>query len=233
MSGDAIIVGARQGDIGASADFGAAHVFVNATPTITAVANQTVSKDTATSALAFSVADVESSASSLTMSGSSSVTTLVPNANITFGGSEASRTVTVTPAVNQIGTTTITLSVSDGAATTSTTFTLRVGSYAPFTDDELTAGSSAVRVAHIAELCTRVDALRQGAGLTPYSYTGSTLIAGSTGILRAHVLDLRTTLRDVYVARGIAIPVYTDPVACRDSRQGRPHRPATGRRDRA
>ncbi len=47
------------------------------------------------------------------MGGASSNTTLVPNANIVFGGSGASRNVTVTPAANQFGTSTITLTVSD------------------------------------------------------------------------------------------------------------------------
>ena len=53
-------------------------------------------------------------------------TTLVPNANIVFGGSGANRTVTVTPAANQSGTATITVTVSDGALTASDTFVLTV-----------------------------------------------------------------------------------------------------------
>ena len=59
--------------------------------------------------------DVETAAGSLTVSGSSSNPTLVPNGNIVFGGSGANRTVTVTPAANQTGTATITVTVSDGA----------------------------------------------------------------------------------------------------------------------
>ena len=53
--------------------------------------------------LRFTVGDVETAAGSLTVSGTSSNTTLVPNANIVFGGSGANRTVTVTPAANQTG----------------------------------------------------------------------------------------------------------------------------------
>ena len=60
------------------------------------------------------------------MTGSSSNTALVPNANIVFGGSGASRTVTVTPAANQNGTATISLSVSDGALSTIGSFVLTV-----------------------------------------------------------------------------------------------------------
>src|SRR5947209_19271463 len=39
---------------------------------------------------------------------------LVPDANIAFGGSGSNRTVTVRPATNQFGSTTITLTVIDG-----------------------------------------------------------------------------------------------------------------------
>ncbi len=51
---------------------------------------------------------------SLTLSGARRTPTLVPAANIVFGGSGANRTVTVTPAANQTGTATITVTVSDG-----------------------------------------------------------------------------------------------------------------------
>src|SRR5258705_12174428 len=61
-------------------------------------------------------------------SGSSSVQTLMPNANIVFGGTGANRTVTLTPAANQFGTATITLTVSDGQLSTSTSFQLTVNS---------------------------------------------------------------------------------------------------------
>ena len=60
------------------------------------------------------------------MSGSSSNTTLVPNANVVFGGSGASRTVTVTPATGQTGTAVITVTVSDGQLSTPTNFQLTV-----------------------------------------------------------------------------------------------------------
>ncbi len=98
----------------------------NTPPTIGGVANQTVAMNTPTSAIAVTIGDTETAAASLTMSGSSSNTTLVPNANITFGGSSANRTVTVTPAQSQTGSATITVGVSDGSTTTNTTFTLAV-----------------------------------------------------------------------------------------------------------
>src|SRR5437870_11523779 len=78
----------------------------------------------------------ETSAGSLTVSGSSSNPTLVPNSGIVFGGSGSSRTVTVTPAANQTGTATISVTVSDGSLSTGTSFVLTVN---PLTAIALTA----------------------------------------------------------------------------------------------
>jgi len=99
---------------------------VNDPPTITTIATQNTNEDTPTSALSFTIGDPETPAASLVLTASSSNTTLVPNTNITFGGSGASRNVTVTPDVNKNGTTIITINVSDGVNTTSTNFTLNV-----------------------------------------------------------------------------------------------------------
>jgi predicted outer membrane repeat protein len=98
----------------------------NTAPTISNVTDQTINVNSSTSALAFTVADAETAASSLVLSASSSDTSLVPNANIVFGGSGASRSVTVTPASNQTGTATISLTVSDGFAQSSDSFVLTV-----------------------------------------------------------------------------------------------------------
>ena len=50
----------------------------------------------------------------------------MPLANVVLGGSGADRTVTVAPAPNQSGTTTITLIVDDGTVTTQTEFDVTV-----------------------------------------------------------------------------------------------------------
>ena len=99
---------------------------VNDAPTITSIANQTTTAGVAVGPLNFTVGDVETAAGSLTVSGSSNNTTLVPNANIVFGGSGANRTVTVTPVAGQTGTATITVTVSDGQSSTPTSFQLTV-----------------------------------------------------------------------------------------------------------
>src|SRR5882724_7850964 len=99
---------------------------VNTPPTISTIANQTVNENQATAAIAFTIGDAETSAANLTLSASSLNTALVPNGNIVFGGSGANRTVKITPAANQTGSSQITISVSDGVNTTSTSFTLTV-----------------------------------------------------------------------------------------------------------
>jgi dienelactone hydrolase len=99
----------------------------NTAPTITSIANQTVTVGTSTGALGFTVGDAETAAGSLAVVGASSNQTLLPDANILIGGSGANRTITLTPASGQTGTATVTLTVSDGALTASTSFTLTVG----------------------------------------------------------------------------------------------------------
>jgi hypothetical protein len=99
----------------------------NDAPTISPIGNQSVDEDTPTAALSFQIGDAETAVGALTLSASSSNTTLVPVGNIVFGGSGASRTVRVTPATNRSGSTTITVSVSDGTKTASESFLLTVG----------------------------------------------------------------------------------------------------------
>jgi hypothetical protein len=98
---------------------------VNEAPTISDIADQTIAANSDTGALSFTIGDPDAGAS-LQVSGSSSNTTLVPDANISFGGSGANRTVTVTPASGQSGSVTITITVSDGTLSASDTFTLTV-----------------------------------------------------------------------------------------------------------
>ncbi|HEY2951519.1 MAG TPA: hypothetical protein VGK40_02995, partial [Verrucomicrobiae bacterium] len=99
----------------------------NTPPTISDIPNQTIPQNSSTGPIPFTVGDAETPASGLTVSGSSSNPTLLPNANIVFGGSGSNRTVTVTPAPNQTGTATITVTVTDPqGASASDTFTVTV-----------------------------------------------------------------------------------------------------------
>ena len=82
-------------------------------PTISAITDVTIDEDTSTSAIPFTIGD-DDGVGDLTVTRSSSNTTIVPLANVVLGGSGASRDVTVTPAANQFGTSTITITVTDG-----------------------------------------------------------------------------------------------------------------------
>ena len=110
---------------------------VNDPPTISDIGNQSTPANTPTGALAFTIGDAETAPASLTVTGSSSDQTLVPDGNLVFGGSGASRTVTITPATDQSGTATITITVSDGTATTTDTFDLTVTNVLPTISDIL------------------------------------------------------------------------------------------------
>lgn len=122
-----ITVTVSDGNLTATDTFVVTVAPLNDAPTVSDIANQVTNEDTASSAIPFLVGDLETAASSLLVTVTSSNTLLVPNANLALGGSGTSRTVTATPTTNQVGTTTITLSVSDGTLTTTDTFVLTVG----------------------------------------------------------------------------------------------------------
>jgi hypothetical protein len=95
-------------------------------PTIGAIPNQITSLNTATPAIPFAVGDTEGD--TLTLTKSSSNPTLVPTSNIQFGVAvpNVSSNVVVTPAAGQNGVALITISVSDGYNTSSTTVRVTV-----------------------------------------------------------------------------------------------------------
>ncbi|MCP4171990.1 MAG: DUF2341 domain-containing protein, partial [Fuerstiella sp.] len=65
---------------------------INDEPTISAIPDQTLLEDTATGAIAFTISDVETAAGALTLTATSSDQALVPDGNITLGGSGSNRT---------------------------------------------------------------------------------------------------------------------------------------------
>ncbi|MFZ4764923.1 MAG: beta strand repeat-containing protein [Roseimicrobium sp.] len=98
---------------------------VNEAPSIADISNMNTLEDADTGFVHFAVNDPDAN-TTFALSGTSSNTALVPNGNITFGGSGNARTVKVTPAADKNGTATITVTVSDGALTASDTFTVTV-----------------------------------------------------------------------------------------------------------
>jgi hypothetical protein len=100
-------------------------IAVNTPPTISDIPDQSTNENVPTT-IPFTVGDLETTAGNLVVIGSSSNQLLVPDVNIVFGGSGASRTLTITPLPNQHGTATITVVVSDGSLSSYDTFVLTV-----------------------------------------------------------------------------------------------------------
>lgn len=97
-------------------------------PWLSDVTDQNIPVNSTTGTLYFVAAD-EETPPPLSLTVTSSNTTLVPNnaAAISMGGNNSQRTLVVTPAAGQTGTTIITLTATDGEAlTASSTFTLTV-----------------------------------------------------------------------------------------------------------
>jgi len=100
---------------------------VNDLPTISAIGDLTIGQSTNTGALTFTIADLETADTSLTLGKASDDTLLAPLNGIVFGGTDGNRTVTVTPNTTQSGDATITITVSDGnGGTASESFVLTV-----------------------------------------------------------------------------------------------------------
>jgi hypothetical protein len=100
---------------------------VNDPPTISDIVDRSTSEDTPTESITLSVGDTETAAAALVVTASSSNAALVPSGNIVFAGSGTGRTLIITPAANQYGVATVTVTVADGeGASTSDTFVLTV-----------------------------------------------------------------------------------------------------------
>ncbi len=102
----------------------------NTPPSISPIANLAINKNTSTDPLAFTIGDAETAASALVVNVASSNPGLVSAANIQLGGSGSNRIVTLTPLANQSGSAIITVAVSDGEMSTSTSFLLTVNAIA-------------------------------------------------------------------------------------------------------
>lgn len=175
-----------RNNVGASASSNTITVTTSAPnlpPTITAIANQAVAVNRSTAALEFTVGDSNTPAADLIVTATSSNPTLVPNtaAALALAGTAATRSITITPATDQTGVALITLTVNDGARTTSTSFTLTVNPGNPW--PEFTSPNS---TAFTIGLANRFQVSATGTPAPTFSATGlpawATLNA-STGLL--------------------------------------------------
>ncbi len=77
--------------------------------------------------ITLNISDVESTAGNLTLSATSSNTTLVPTSNITFGGTGATRTSSITTVSGLTGTSNLKITASDGRKSGSVAVTVKSG----------------------------------------------------------------------------------------------------------
>lgn len=97
-----------------------------------------------------------------------------------------------------------------GASGVITGLAFAMGALAAFTDDPLAAGTL-IKAAHVAELRSRIDAVRARYGLAAFPYTDPIINAGTTTVKAVHITQLRLALQDVYDAAVRTRPTYTDP----------------------
>ncbi len=122
-----VVITVTDGLLQATSPFSLTVNSVNDAPVISTVANQTTNEDTATAGIPFTITDVDNTLSCTTsMSATSSNTTLLPVANIVFAGTAPNCTVTMNPALNQFGASNVVLTVTDGIATATSSFSLTV-----------------------------------------------------------------------------------------------------------
>lgn len=86
---------------------------VNDLPFLPFIANQSLAEDTLSAPITIRIRDTENPPSALQLSGTSANQTLIPNANLLFGGSGSNRVLVIKPAEARSGSTTITITLTD------------------------------------------------------------------------------------------------------------------------
>jgi len=99
---------------------------VNDDPTISDIPDQAGFVNNPAGPLEFTIGDIDNPVEDLVVSGSSSNPALVLAKNIEFSGVGSNRTLVITPNKNQTGDSTITVSVTDGELTSTSTFKFTV-----------------------------------------------------------------------------------------------------------
>ena len=98
---------------------------VDAAPTISSVSSQTVKSDRSVT-VAFTISHIDSPLDCTAVTASSGSPAIVANTDLVVSGTGSNCAIKISPTSNLDGTSLITLTVSDGSLTTSTTFTVSV-----------------------------------------------------------------------------------------------------------
>jgi hypothetical protein len=104
---------------------------VNDAPIISSISDLTLLRNSSSGTIPFSMSDAETAAGSLVLTVTSSNAVLLPASAITIVGTGTNRTLSFLPATNQLGVTLVTLTVSDGLLSASTSFLVTVRDLPP------------------------------------------------------------------------------------------------------
>ncbi|MBF0439716.1 MAG: hypothetical protein HQL93_11425, partial [Magnetococcales bacterium] len=117
---------------------------VNTLPWISDIPNQSGQEDGVIGEINFTVGDLDTPASNLIVTATSSNIDLIPtdSSYLILGGSDTNRTLTIKPAANKHGTAQITISVSDGTFSVNNTFSVEV---APVNDPPTSDGTPPIQ----------------------------------------------------------------------------------------
>jgi len=122
-----ITVSVSDGALSATQTFTVSVAAPNTPPTISAITSRSIALGAVTAAIPFTIGDSSTAATALIVRATSSNLAVLPQASLVLGGSGANRTLTLRPP-SAVGSTVITVSVSDGALTATRSFTVSVAS---------------------------------------------------------------------------------------------------------
>ena len=158
----------------------------NTPPTISNIGNQSATSGVATAAISFIIGDAETAVADLMVTATSSNTTLLAASGIVLGGTTSERSIKLTPAAAQSGTTTVTVTVTDlGGLTASDSFDLIV-SENPGTDptiSDIGDQSTTIGMATFAIPFTVDDAETAVAELTVTATSDNATLLPASGIV--------------------------------------------------
>ena len=194
-------------------------------PIISSIADQVVDENSTLAPLPFTVTDAQFPPSSLSFSATSSNPVLVPAASIGFSGDGTDELVSVSPALGQVGSTSITLSVSDGTVSNSTTFVLTVtpppgiALTSPQTGSGFVAPATITLAAEVASNGHTLSAVQFYSGATalgqasapPYTLAWTGVSAGNYSLSASVTDELGSTVTSTPVLIAVSAPVVSSP----------------------
>ncbi|ETR66634.1 MAG: NHL repeat containing protein, partial [Candidatus Magnetoglobus multicellularis str. Araruama] len=175
--GTITIIATDGGGLTASDSFSITVTEVNDAPTSTSISSLTLIENQVSSALSFTITDLESNAADLTVTASSSNTSLVDNSNIVIEGTGSSQTISITPTANEYGTVTITISITDGDLTATTAFMMTINNVLEISsiNDQTTLEDIAT-----GEISFTLTGVSSGGQTADYSFAYSFVESGTT-----------------------------------------------------